>query len=651
MTERWRKKLGDLDKQGPTDDVFDLAKQGPRHTDEPLPAMRPSTRLATAVAAFAVFALAISVFVIPALRMQGTEAGSMSGGLFPLWPSQTTDQLQQLQSAADAGTASWALDPKGVATAFSKQVLGWQDVTVAVGSQSLCAVRWGVPYTGPSIPQSVSPSYPYGGTPPSAASTICTLPVSMAPGSSFPGLPAPFTGPAQEGASGTSSDGSFVTIYITDCAPSQPCNVIPLQSLTLYQPLEQGDGQIWAVLYAEDALIKLSTVAGQNVRSGASVSATFVGGGDLTPTLGYASCGSSAASSQHDDISGIGERISMEADLTVSANCAGSQPGYVWAARGSQSFADPSGGPNPDPVAGGAKVLGLTAVPVAMTFPDAATGEASPLSTTPGPTDVPIVYKQYKDPFGWSIDVPSGWNTRFVGPRSGGPGTYGAQFVGDTMSIQVSTEAPQLNSPPPGLTMPAHNDSSFPLDASSLLSGIEGGLGGQFYGDGLQYDVTVLSPPLPGPLSASDQAILDHMISSITFQTWSPGDVRNDWAAVPTPNSNVSWVHLEGYLYMLFRTSDGYRLYGSISCAGSPPSKTSTTSDGFAVLDCPDGSTWQMNASGSSGGGGQAATNDPPPEWPVATAHDGTLIAWILPGTFPPGTGGSSLSPTPSPTP
>jgi hypothetical protein len=27
------------------------------------------------------------------------------------------------------------------------------------------------------------------------------------------------------------------------------------------------------------------------------------------------------------------------------------------------------------------------------------------------------------------------------------------------------------------------------------------------------------------------------------------------------------------------------------------------------------------------------------------------LIAWILPGTFPPGTGGSSLSPTPSPTP
>ena len=243
------------------------------------------------------------------------------------------------------------------------------------------------------------------------------------------------------------------------------------------------------------------------------------------------------------------------------------------------------------------------------------------------------------DAAGWAIDVPSDWHTRFIGPTGGGAGTYGAQFIGDTMSIQVSTEAPKLNAPPPGLTMPAHNDSSFPLDAASLLSGVEGGLGGQFDGDGLQYDVTVLSPPLPGPLSASDQAILYHMISSIAFQPWSPGDVRNDWAAIPTPTRDVSWVHVDGGLYMLFRTADGYRLYGSISCAGIPPSKTTTTSGGFAVLDCPDGSTWQMDASGSSGGGGQAATNDPPPEWPVATAHDGTLIAWVLPGTFPPGTG------------
>jgi hypothetical protein len=92
---------------------------------------------------------------------------------------------------------------------------------------------------------------------------------------------------------------------------------------------------------------------------------------------------------------------------------------------------------------------------------------------------------------------------------------------------------------------------------------------------------------------------------------------------------------------MLFRTPDGVRLYGSITCGEQAPKNLATTADGFAVLDCPDGSTWQMNAAGESGGGGEAASNDPPPEWPVVTAHDGTLIAYVIPGYFPPGTGGS----------
>ena len=54
-----------------------------------------------------------------------------------------------------------------------------------------------------------------------------------------------------------------------------------------------------------------------------------------------------------------------------------------------------------------------------------------------------------------------------------------------------------------------------------------------------------------------------------------------------------------------------------------------------------------MNADGAGGGdgSGQAIGNDPPPEWPVATAHDGTLIAWVLPGVFPEGTGGSTQAP------
>jgi hypothetical protein len=134
------------------------------------------------------------------------------------------------------------------------------------------------------------------------------------------------------------------------------------------------------------------------------------------------------------------------------------------------------------------------------------------------------------------------------------------------------------------------------------------------------------------------------MIRSISFHPWQVGDVRHDWVAISTPTQDVSWITVEGGLYMLFKTSDGYRLYGSINCGDKQPSKTSSTQDGFAVLDCPDGTSWEMDAEGSSGGSGsgQASNNDPPPEWVVATAHDGTLIAWVLPGVFPPGTGGAS---------
>ena len=41
------------------------------------------------------------------------------------------------------------------------------------------------------------------------------------------------------------------------------------------------------------------------------------------------------------------------------------------------------------------------------------------------------------------------------------------------------------------------------------------------------------------------------------------------------------------------------------------------------VLNCPDGSTWQMNVTGESGGGGDAAANDPPSGVAVVTAFDG----------------------------
>jgi hypothetical protein len=215
------------------------------------------------------------------------------------------------------------------------------------------------------------------------------------------------------------------------------------------------------------------------------------------------------------------------------------------------------------------------------------------------------------------------------------------------MSVEISIQpAPSESLPPgftlpPGLTLPPSNDSQFPLQADQLLSDVEGGLGGYFVGDGQRFNVHVLSPDLPGSLPETDADILDHMIGSISFQPWMLGEVRNGWEAIATPTEDVSWVTVRGGTYMLFRTASGYRLYGAISCAGKPPSTTRATSDGFAVLGCPDGSTWQMDAEGASGGSCIASANDPPPEWAVVTAHDGTLIAFVIPGYFPAGTGGS----------
>ena len=79
----------------------------------------------TGVAAFVVFALAIGVFAIPALRMNG-QAGAPAGvGLQPLWPARTTEDLERLQGTADAGEAAWATDPMAVAEQFGKHVMGW----------------------------------------------------------------------------------------------------------------------------------------------------------------------------------------------------------------------------------------------------------------------------------------------------------------------------------------------------------------------------------------------------------------------------------------------------------------------------------------------------------------------------------------------
>jgi hypothetical protein len=637
MTERWRERLGDLDTQGPSDEVFDLAKQGPRHTDEPPPGMRPSTRAATVVTAFAVFALAISVFAIPALRMQGTQAGGGAGGMFPIWPSQDSDQLMQLQSDADSGTAAWALDPQGVATAFGRQVLGWQDVTVSVPAELACGVAWGVQSSVPYIPQGASASYPGVGS----MGAACVDPPWLK-NSSANTRPSGDPSLSVSATTGIGSNGYFMRMFITPCAPRAVCNVIPLQSVTVYQPLEQGPGQIWAVLEAQDALIKLSIESGQNVRSGASVSGTFVGGGKSTPTIGYASCDSSGASSNNDTIADVGERIALQTDLHATNTCGGSEPGYVWGVRASRSFADPNGMAAPDPITGSRYLQGITAVPVTMTFPDQGPMTLPPNGgsegiATPTPSNGTAGWKSFMGDLEWTMDVPSGWQSKRIAATSvTGSGGSGDEFTGDGLTVDVfqGTE----------IVGPA-DDSSFPLDYDTLLKEQnDGTLVGVFRGDGFPLNIRIA--PEGSHVTPEQESILRHMVGSIAFPHIRAGGILAVHAALTDPVAQDQWMEAAGGTYILRSTSDGYIALGPVTCREDgqvhthwDPSQT-----------CPDSvNLAQWSASGTPAAGNAPGFQDPLPIHPVIRAWDGTLLALL---EFDGGGGqDTSASPSPSPTP
>ena len=133
------------------------------------------------------------------------------------------------------------------------------------------------------------------------------------------------------------------------------------------------------------------------------------------PTLGYATCGSSGASSNSEEII-PGERVEFNVELPGSVDCQGAQAGYVWAAI---FFGIPRGEDGSvalDPLEESSYRLkigltGLTAVPVVMMFPDfeqTSTAEASPPSPQASAPDQEN-WTSYSDPLGWTIDLPSGW--------------------------------------------------------------------------------------------------------------------------------------------------------------------------------------------------------------------------------------------------
>ena len=270
MTQRWRKKLGDLDKAGPSDDVFTRAKEGPMHRDEAVVGPKMTTRVGTVVVAFAVFALAISVFAIPALRMGGGQAAA-GGGLFPVWPAQSSDELQQLQADTNAGNTAWALNPKSVVEQFGQKVMGWSDAVVSEATVIGCTANF----------VSASWVYPTGvvmSGSPSSAGVSCVSVGYPPTASGYEGAGTTagvMTGPSPD-ASGASI-GGFRQYLISErgLVLGDGTVIPPPEVVVVYQPLKQGDGQIWAVLEARSPNIELPVGAGQTVHDGASISAGF----------------------------------------------------------------------------------------------------------------------------------------------------------------------------------------------------------------------------------------------------------------------------------------------------------------------------------------------------------------------------------------
>src|SRR6266581_1079520 len=130
MAERWRRDLGLLDRMGPSPDLLDRARQGPR---APMPGPRRSGRVLRAALAFLI-AAGGGVGAFAALHARGpapmsvpAETGQAS--FLGLWPEDQLANAQQIQQQADQGdpAVQWRLDPEATASRFAAEGLGWTD--------------------------------------------------------------------------------------------------------------------------------------------------------------------------------------------------------------------------------------------------------------------------------------------------------------------------------------------------------------------------------------------------------------------------------------------------------------------------------------------------------------------------------------------
>jgi hypothetical protein len=651
VTERWRKKLEGIDQVAPRDDVYERAKAGPRLPEAQSPMQRTSTRVATAIAAFVVFALAISLFVVPTLRLRDDSSALSAGGqLLPLWPARTVEQVQALQDEADAGQAGWALDPRQVGTRFGQAVLGWPDAW-AGGVSSIaptCGVLQG------TYPNTASPAIPCAYA--AGSNSLAGVP-GADPGTDMASCDPAFLlcGQATGGDPSSGPPSPFISLAVAVCDPSS-CHASPTEMLELFQPIGTGDDRIWAVFEASSPSIDLAVSPGQTVREGSSIStgARIRTGAQfgLGVHVGASeSCSLDKATDvYHGPIStdglmtSAGSEIGTDFGPSSGTSCQQSEPGYVFAATSGKPIV--RDGVASDPLQpGGASLYALSAVPITFEWPDGAASSGPPTPTTS------TGWTTYTDPLGWTIDVPTTWvttkiegsdaNTSYAGAAfgsatleqdPGGPITLGVASGEVALLLYHST---CVTCPAPGPRF--SDDSDLPL-ALSAMDTVDGGYLLAFQADGIPFTLRIR---LGGNAPTTEQlAILQRMVSSIHFVPWHIGEQRDGWTALnPTDQDPLSWrtamiswqsCNSRGCYVLTFGEPDGEYLLGPMKPCGEGENMTADAphaTDYVIVLECPNGSTQRWTRTGAPAPTNSTGYDAQLEKHPVVKAWDGSLLA------------------------
>ena len=652
MTERWRKKLEGIDQVGPSDDVYQRAKSGPSLPEPQSPMQRTSTRVVTAIAAFVVFALAISVFAIPALRL-GNKESFVPGGdqLQPLWPWSSIDAVHAWRDDPQpigATSVDHFSSPDDVAAAFGRDVLGWSEVYPH---------EEGTPQTYPC--PGPTPGYTNMSPPPTVINA-CSV---VYGGGSVPPTIALY-GPI-------SSPPGFRTFDLSTCPANMVCDSFgaPPSSVkvVVYQPLG-GEGP-WAILEAKTDYVSISLDPGTQLRDGATAyasgliptgehavlgyHATADGCGDHSDTTAFERVGTEAASDPTSGGISLGSysRGQLQFTLPPQSEACRDQAGYVFVAITDQPLAttDPLGG---IPVTTG--VLGFAAVPVSFAFPSQGTSSSSPPSSlSPSPAEAPG--HTYTDPLGWTIDVPDGWASGPVAQQIGLITVAGAWFSSGPLASALSCST---SNPTPGTTetscsgpVPApgqmvlivqhsdkspvlRDDSALPLVPDRFIEN-QGSHGGAFFNaDGIEFSIFVYAAN-DEPLSPDQERLARLMIASVRFEPWTPGETRNGFTALdPTVDrpaewkqAGLDWQELAGASYAYMENGDEGVLLGPMPDCGAGSTQAAATIPRAAVLECPDGTKAGWTIDGQPLSGNPPSLSDPVPPNHVVRAWDGTLIS------------------------